>query len=365
MKILILTQKLNIGGMTTYVLNLSSYLISSGHEVHIATPGGECTEDVVKMGCKIVPIILAKSELNPILFKTYKSLKKYILENKIEVLHCQSRVTQVLGYWLGRTTTASYVSTCHGLMKRKLHRKLFPYWGKHAIAVSHFVKELMVCDTRAKDSDVSVVYHGRLFHKVDKEEQEKFCEMHHITRQDPIIGTICRLVAWKGCDYLIEAVPHILHKWPRAQFVIVGDGDERASLERLAQKLKIEKNIQFVGSHIRPEIFYSLCDVCVVPNRGIESFGFTVLEAMLYGKPLVLFDLPAMNEIIKGYECAYVVPPHNVKALAEKIDYVLERVSDLSQKAKNGAEFIQQKFSLSSMGEKTLGIYKKSLQRLS
>ena len=361
LKILILTPKLNIGGITTYVLNVSSYLVSQGHEVHIATPGGECVEEAVTIGCRIVPIQLSKSELHPGLLKTYKILKKYVLANKIQVLHCQSRATQVLGYWLGHATGAAYVSTCHGLMKKRIHRKLFPYWGKHPIAVSHFVKGLMVNDARARESAVSVIYHGKAYREIEKEEQKKFCEMYGLERGAPVVGTICRLVSWKGCDYLVAAVPQVLQKWPRAQFVIVGEGEERPFLEKLVCELKIKNNIKFIGSLPKPEVFYSLCDMCVIPNRGSESFGFTVLEAMLYGKPIVLSDLPAMNEIIRGYREAHVVSPHDVKALAEKINYVLDSLTDLSQKAKNDAEFIRQNFSLTSMGEKTLAIYKRSL----
>ena len=365
MKILILTQKFNVGGMTTYVLNLSSYLISQGHEVHIAAPHGDCEREAGKLGCKILTISLPKSELHPVLFKTYKILKKYILENKIDVIHCQSRVTHVLGFWLGKRTGASYVATCHGLMKKKLHRKLFPYWGKNAIAVSNFVKGLMVDDARAHEDRVSVIYHGKEYRPVNKEEEKRFCEKYEISKQGPIIGVVCRLVAWKGCDYLIEAAPDVLKLWRDAQFMIAGDGEERPRLEKLVKKLGLEHNVRFVGTQSRVEVFYSLCDVCVVPNRGIESFGYTVLEAMMYGKPLILSNLPAMNEIIAGYSQAYLVEPHNIRALAQKINYVLQGITDFSQKAKNDAPFIQSKFSLSAMGNETVDIYRKSLQRLS
>jgi glycosyltransferase involved in cell wall biosynthesis len=95
--------------------------------------------------------------------------------------------------------------------------------------------------------------------------------------------TVSRLVRWKNT----EAVVHALARCRRndAYLFVVGDGEEREPLARLARDLGIADRVRFVG-HADPAPFYASSDVFVLPSL-IESFGLVYGEAMLMGLPCI------------------------------------------------------------------------------
>jgi phosphatidylinositol alpha-1,6-mannosyltransferase len=74
---------------------------------------------------------------------------------------------------------------------------------------------------------------------------------------------------------------------------VVGEGEERARLEALADQLGVRENIQFLGEVNDESLVecYQQCDVFVLPNREIngdfEGFGMVLVEAQACGKPVV------------------------------------------------------------------------------
>ena len=84
---------------------------------------------------------------------------------------------------------------------------------------------------------------------------------------------------------------------PNANFVIVGDGKQRAVIEDMASKMK-HKNVFFVGHRNDPERFYQAFDVLLLPS-AIEGVPLVALEAMAAGTPVVASDVGAVSEIVQ------------------------------------------------------------------
>ena len=161
MRVLFLTTHLNTGGITSYLLTLSKGLIKKGHHVHIAASGGNREEDFRNLGASVLNLdIKTKSELNPKIYLALRSLKKYTIEQKIDVIHSHTRVTQVMGRLLQKTTGRAFVSTCHGFFKPKFSRRIFPCWGDGVIAISPAVKDHLINDFHVAKEKVFVVENG-------------------------------------------------------------------------------------------------------------------------------------------------------------------------------------------------------------
>ncbi len=154
-------------------------------------------------------------------------------------------------------------------------------------------------------------------------------------RLDPgqrIIGMVARLAAEKGVEYLVQAMPKILQKFPTARVLYVGQYENVMGEEKYATKLK--PMIQALGEHwtflgILPaaelSAFYRLCDVTVLPStNSTESFGIVQVESMTCGTPVVASDLPGVRQPIKMTGMGRVVPPADARALAEAIMDVLD-----------------------------------------
>jgi glycosyltransferase involved in cell wall biosynthesis len=138
-----------------------------------------------------------------------------------------------------------------------------------------------------------------------------------------------RLVPIKGVRYLIEAFAEVESSFPEAVLLIVGDGDQREELQRLADRHKI-RNIVFWGwgSREELELFYSRCYVFVQPSVEIdyryEVNGYIVYECMNYAKPIVTTDaVGAAPQFVRDGFNGYVVPNGDVAALGKALARLL------------------------------------------
>ena len=362
MRILILTQSLNKGGITTYLLNLCRFLRQEGHDVHVGTPGGECAHSFLSLGCVLFNIAHPKSEFRIKNLISFLKLIAYCRRNAIDIVQANTRVTQALGFWSYWLFNIPYVSVCHGLYKKKKHRMLFPYWGPCSIAVSHFVKQQMVEIAGGRAKNIHVVYHGQELKKVSSDIVRTWYQRLSLPEHTRVVLAVGRLVKYKGHETLIKAIPKILESFSNAIFIIVGDGPEKESLISLTQHLNIAQRVLFFSSEVSVEELYALSHVYVAPNHEPEAFGLTVLEAMMFSKPVVVSDVPALSEITKNYKYAYLVKPASSLQLAESIINVLRSYENLKEQIIGESEEIKNTFSLAAMGRSTVEIYEKALQ---
>ena len=137
MKILFLTTHVNTGGITSYILTLGEALVKAGHQVWVVSSGGDGESRLTDAGIRLVTMnIRTKSEAHPKLLFSLPALKKLIRQEGIDIIHAQTRVTQVLGAWGRRLTGVKMVTTAHGFFKPRWFRKTFPCWGDAVIAIS-------------------------------------------------------------------------------------------------------------------------------------------------------------------------------------------------------------------------------------
>jgi phosphatidylinositol alpha-1,6-mannosyltransferase len=106
-----------------------------------------------------------------------------------------------------------------------------------------------------------------------------------------IILTVGRLAAaerYKGHDRLIAAFPGILARVPDAAYLIVGSGDDRSRLERLAREAGVADHVMFAGHVPDEELpdYLALAHVFAMPSTG-EGFGIVFLEAAASGLPVI------------------------------------------------------------------------------
>lgn len=165
--------------------------------------------------------------------------------------------------------------------------------------------------------------------------------MIHISEQDyysaptmhnpPIIGAIGRFVKKKGFDVFIKALHELKSRGLSFNAVIAGDGVERNYLQRLANNLGLQKELQFIGWVEDKEQFFNDIDIFCLPSNH-EPFGLVLLEAMKYCKPVITTNTEGPSEIIDE-SSALITPVGDYKLMASAIERLLseqELIKNLS-----------------------------------
>src|SRR5207245_10076927 len=103
---------------------------------------------------------------------------------------------------------------------------------------------------------------------VDPEETARLRERYALG-DGPVLLSVSRLVAMKGHDMALEALPRLVARFPRLRYLVVGDGPHRADLERRARDLGVERSVVFAGRVLARELpaHYSLASLLVQLSR--------------------------------------------------------------------------------------------------
>jgi glycosyltransferase involved in cell wall biosynthesis len=142
-----------------------------------------------------------------------------------------------------------------------------------------------------------------------------------------------RLEERKGIDVLLRALKEIMPRYPQLSVDIVGndklpgaDGKAyRDAFESDAEMQSARARIRFHGEvsekHLRG--FYRACDIFVAPSR-FESFGLILLEAMMFGKPVIGCRTGGMPEIVEDGVSGLLAEPGDVDSLERCITRLIE-----------------------------------------
>lgn len=139
----------------------------------------------------------------------------------------------------------------------------------------------------------------------------------------PWIGTVSRLSAEKGVNYLIEAFSQLVKKVD-SRLIIVGDGKERGNLEKMARDLGVKDRVDFLGWLQNPYNYLKKMDVFVLSSLW-EGFPQVIIESMVCGVPIVATRCAGGIEeaIIDGVD-GILVPSKDVNALSDSIYRLLK-----------------------------------------
>ena len=211
---------------------------------------------------------------------------------------------------------AEHQSRWHGRLDRWTN-----FLVKHNVCVSQGVADFSIPQTGLQSSKVSVIPNG-VDDKLYADAVPADVTQLGLNPLFPVVITVGRLSEQKGIRYLLLAAAEVLRERPNCQFLFVGDGPERASLEALASSLAIGSSVRFVGHRADVPSLLKASGLFVLPSLW-EGMPNALLEAMAAGLPVVATAVEGSREIIRNEESGLLVPPENPDALANAILRVL------------------------------------------
>ncbi len=157
------------------------------------------------------------------------------------------------------------------------------------------------------------------------EEKAALRRLHRIPDSARIVFTLGRLIEKKGFADLLQAfarLPAAINGRPTV-LLVAGDGPLRDELQAASRSLGVAPWVRWLGWQDAPDRFYDLADVFVCPSRH-EPLGNVILEAFNYHLPVVSTATDGALELIEDGYSGLICPCADPKALAERIEAVLE-----------------------------------------
>jgi glycosyltransferase involved in cell wall biosynthesis len=195
---------------------------------------------------------------------------------------------------------------------------------------------------------------------------EAFAVAHHVKERRPVIGMAARFAAEKGVEILLDALPIILQKYPKAQVLFAGTYQnvmgEQAYLDRLMPRIReyeIKGHWTFLGNldPVEMAAYYPNLDVLTVPSlNSTEAFGLVQIEAMINGVPCVPSALPGVRQPVTMHGMGRIARIGDPQDLAACILEVLNH----PEKYRADAEVIKKAYDPDSIAAE----YEKLFERL-
>ncbi len=361
MKVLQLTTDMNIGGITSYIFELSKALKGKGVDTVVASAGGDIEASLIEAGIPHEKLdIKTKFEFSPKVFLAAFAIKRIVQKEGVDIIHAHTRVSQVAGIIASRMTGVPMVTTCHGYFKKRL-RAVIDTWGDKVIAISAAVYEHLKKDLGVKDERIELVYSGVDIDKFSKEFSEsdiaKTKKYLGLTGKI-VVGTIGRLSPVKGQKFFIKAMVEVLKRSPNAAGLVVGNGPEGPSIKSLAMALGIDDRISFLDSVSDTREVLSAIDIFVFPSVK-EGLGIALLEALAAARPCIASRIGGIEDIIKDRENGILVDVGDSDAITAA---ALELLSDENLRlnlGQSGRRLVQSRFTLDRMADDMVRVYKK------
>jgi glycosyltransferase involved in cell wall biosynthesis len=350
LKILHILEPSGIGGVEHIVADIYRKLNNKECQIFIAIPKKYRTEFISNFKINNTKNIIEMNFDNTSKFSikrliVYKELLKKI---NPDIIHTHSRKACIFVSLINKKSI--HIRTQHmqdrdlvpKFDKFLLSRRVDLWIGTSNNLVHSYIKE-QYGDVLAK-----CIYNGVTIPSEIKSYQN--------TNQEKKIGFIGRLNKQKGLDIFIPILKQVdLQVKKSYEFIIIGEGEERESLEKLVNKLNLNSKVKFVGT--KSEIYKELLnlDFLVLPSRK-EGLPLVLLEAMACGVPVIANDVGAINEVIINNKNGFIV--NNDDEWLNLLTLLIDEKKSLKNISQHCAEHIKANFSVERMCNEYLRVYK-------
>jgi glycosyltransferase involved in cell wall biosynthesis len=285
---------------------------------------------------------------------------------KPDVIICTHLALGLVGWLLASFTRRAYWIVVHGIEAWAMLPFIKGAALRHAdrvIVTGAFNREQVVKRQRIDSTRISTLPCA-LDETLINAEPAKADVTAPTSNGQPIVLSVGRMAAserYKGHDVVLRALPSVLATVPNLTYVVVGTGDDRPRLEKLAKDLNIAGHVAFTGEVSDSELaaLYRRSEVFALPARTViddhdpkgEGFGIVFLEAMAFGKPVIGPNYGAPAELIRHGETGLMVDPEDPASVAEALLDLLTHPERAREMGNTGGERVRTYYSYARFRE--------------
>jgi glycosyltransferase involved in cell wall biosynthesis len=389
----------NWGGAGTYTIELAKYL-SKKHNVHVISLRRKIDNGSAYSDEKILDFFDNKIHLHTISdandtflynaafqYSCFKRLPKICRDNKIDIIHADvphmsDVILRLIKSNKNMVTTVHTVIEGHkqgilasGLDFRdmdaserytlglfpilKLIQTLYLKRSPTIITVSNWMKRLL--EQNYGLQGVNMIHNG-IDHELFSPEKKNHA-VEGLDINKPVVLFSGRFIALKGINILIKAMRQVISETRDVHFAFAGPEANSKWVRMFEHEGIPSHSYSFLGyiPHAEMPEIYSNSSIFVLPSL-IESFPFSILEAMSSGSAVIASNVGGVPEIIDNEVDGLLVQPGNPEILAKKLLYLLDNESETKKLSKNAREKILGEFTSEIMSNRTEKIYEQILK---
>ena len=320
---------LRIGGAETALVNLLEEMRGAQYEHHVFyMHSGPNIIRIERLGIAVYQVCGMVSAYDPVgVYRLIRQVKKV----KPDLIHSALWSANMIARFVGWLFVIPVICDLHGDCRyygrvRNVLEKLCLFFPARYVAVSDSARNSYAQTFQIDRDDIILVRNGINCAKVQRCAQRGGVLRSDLgfTDDDIVVGTVGRLVAIKQYDLLLRAGARVIRqtKDSRIKLCFVGDGPERASLESLAQELRIIDQVYFAGARADACCFYPLFD-CFALSSQSEGLSVALLEALCFGLPVVTTHDREHHDVITHGTHGLLVPVNDEQKLYDALKELL------------------------------------------
>ena len=349
-------------------LPIMKELVKNGHKVYAIAPKGEFLGRFLEYGIMPVSYEIERESLNPLKeLRTIENIKKIISDISPDILHTFMHKPNIYGNLSGakniiNTVTGLGSFFIHNDIKsisvRRIIETLYKHTSKKAKRVvfqnrddlNFFISKGIIPEEKAvliKGSGIDT----EVFKPMQKNKKLK----NELGLKDKLVVLmVARVIKDKGVEEFIKAAELLKDK---AYFLYAGDidrGNKNAFIPDW-------KNVRYLGFRKDIKELLSICDIFVLPSYYGEGIPRTLLEAASMEKPIITTNNVGCREVVDDGVNGFLVPIKDSKALAERIEFLIDNPKVRLEFGKKGRKKVLKEFDVKIVVEQYLRLYKEIL----
>jgi glycosyltransferase involved in cell wall biosynthesis len=341
-RVLRVIARLNMGGPALHVAYLTAGLAERGYETTLVAgklaPGEDSMAFVAdELGIEVERIAELHREISPIrdalaiarLALLIRRIRPHILHTHTAKAGAVGRLAALLA---GNARPPIVVHTFHGHVLRGYFDpvrtagfRLLERWLARSstalVAVSPQVRDDLVALGVATRERFAVVRVGIELEQRVAAEANGRGESRRILGIGPdrfAVGWIGRMTGVKRTEDVLHAFRRLRDRGVDACLCMIGDGPDRAAVERTAHELGIMRDTLFLGYQEEVAPFYAAFDAMILPSIN-EGTPVSAIEALAAGRPVVATRVGGVPDVVREGEDGFLVEPGDIDALADRL----------------------------------------------
>lgn len=323
-----------------------------------------------ELDLRVLPELVRRiSPVNDV--RALRSIMRQLREFRPEIVHTHSSKAGILGRLAAARLGIPAVHTIHGAAfhygqhpllhsSYRLAERLAARWCDHFISVCDAMTNQYLDAGIGRPDQFTTVYSG-----MDVEAFQQAAGTRNEVRSrlglddnHLVFGKIARLFGLKGHNWLIEAAPQVVRRFPHARFLLVGDGILRAQYEQRIAELGLRNHFLFTGlvpPTDVPTLIHAM-DV-VVHTSDWEGLPRVLPQGLLAGKPVIAFNRDGSPEVCRHEQTGLLVAHTDIPGLADAMCRLADSQSLRSSLGAAGTALCAEKFCHRYMTEQIRKVY--------